>query len=201
MGVARVRPSRVISEVTLDNTLLPNTSGATLTWKATGLPTRGIIHRFSMRMVYTSAFTQHNEYDAVWVHTQGAEGVTSPTLDFAKTVEAQYCLDLNSILLTGSHELFGTGAAVYMPTLRLASPMTMTANGLTTINAAGNDTTAVNQGYNVGPATGFYYDVSGTVKGPSDSTGELFFTWLSDATNYRTNVSQIVCRLEIEPCF
>jgi len=192
MGVARVRPSRVISEVTLTNNDLPNTSGATLTWKATGLPARGIIHRFSMRMVYTSAFTQHNEYDAIWVHTNGAEGTSQGTLAFAKTVEAQYCLDLNSILLTGSHELFGTGAAVYMPTLRLASPMTMTANGATS---------TVNQGYNVGAETGFYYDVSGTVKGPNDNTGELFFTWLSDATNYRTNVSEIVCRLEIEPCF
>ena len=183
MGVARVRPSRVISEVTLDNTILPNTSGATLTWKASGIPARGIIHRFSMRMVYTSAFTKHNEYDAVWVHTSGTEGASNGSLDFAKTVEAQYCLDLNSILLTGSHELFGTGAAVYMPTLRLASPST------------------VNQSYNAGAETGFYYDVSGTVKGPNDNTGDLFFTWLSDATNYRTNVSEIVCRLEIEPCF
>jgi|TARA_R100000482_G_scaffold77190_1_gene30070 hypothetical protein len=158
-------------------------------------------------MVYTSPITQHDEYDAIWVHTSGTEGVNAGTIEFARTVEAQYCLDLNSILLTGAHEQFDSGAAsVYMPTLRLASPMTMTAIGtvaapFTSTNAAGNDTVAVNQGYNVGAETGFYYDVSGTVKGPNDNTGELYFTWVSDATNYRTAVDQITCRLEIEPCF
>ena len=204
MGVACVRPSRVISEVTLNNTLLPNGSGATITWKATGLPARGIIHRFSMRMVYASPITQHDEYDAIWVHTNGIEGANAGTIEFARTVEAQYCLDLNSILLSGSHEAFDAGAAsVYMPTLRLASPMTMAALGTPAapfLDGASN-APAVNQGYNVGAETGFYYDVSGTVKGPNDNTGELYFTWISDATNYRTQVDQITCRLEIEPCF
>jgi hypothetical protein len=156
-------------------------------------------------MVYTTPITQHDEYDAVWVHTSGLAGANAGTIEFARTVEAQYCLDLNSILLSGAHEAFDAGAAsVYMPTLRLASPMTMTAIGSVAapfLGGAPAVAPAVNQGYNVGAATGFYYDVSGTVKGPNDNTGELYFTWVSDATNYRTGVDQIVCRLEIEPCF
>ena len=183
MGVARTRPSRIVSQVILTNTDLPNAAGQKLTWSIPNLPIRGIVHRVSMRLVYNTGFTSVTEFDPIYVHTVGPTGPNATTVNGAKSIIAQYGLDLASTTAAGSQELFTTGAAIYMPTLNLVA-------------GSGSAVFASNKGSN-----SFFYDLSNQLKGPNVSEGELFFTWISDNTNYQTNVVQVGCRVEIEPCF
>ena len=183
MGVTRTRPSLIVAETTFTNTDLPNAAGQSLSWSFQNMPVRGIIKRVSLRMIYNAAFTSVTEYDPIYVHSVGPTGKNAGTADGAASVMAHYSLDLASTIVTGAQEAFAAGNYVYMPSLALASP-------------SGLPTTSTMPGLSE-----FYYDISGSVKGPNHSVGELFFTWISDNTNYQTNVVSVTCRVEIEPCF
>jgi hypothetical protein len=171
MGISRIRPSRVIKEVTFTVADLPGAAGKTCTVELSGLPTRGIVRRAHLLM-RDNAVLNASTADAVVLHTVG--GATTSLADDGLTTSASSS-SLHIHFFKQSENLAGgvkTGASATF--YHITEQFT--------------------------PSEGIAYDVTGGVLGPEDSNGKLFVTLATGGFDYRS-LAALKVRLEIEPSF
>ncbi len=222
MGVARVRQSRVLKEVTLNNTHVPTAGDNTLTVKIPNVPTRGIIRRIMMTLIdETRTTTVINSLDGFLITRLGdvtSNGVNTISSAIAQTAICQGPLDFQTSGTAGSLCGLADGTSLFIDCFHLvprycggqssASPY-QPLTGQTAAVATANDNSLVAGTVvaevvrpSLAPFDGIYYDVSGTVKGPSDSDGEIFFHLLCTGSDMKIKCSTAaIVTLEIEPCF
>ena len=181
MGIARVRPSRNIYEFSFDVTLLPNAVSKSCTIELTALPNRGILHRISLIArdgAAISGSTAHSlllsSIGTVTDDAGGDSAVTTAELDKAVYLTSFRKADAPS----GALDLDSTAlGALFAAHIELLGPQ-----GITEVR----------------PPT-VAYDVSGAVLGPDASDGVMYAIITGGAA--LNDLTKLVLRLEIEPCF
>lgn len=222
MGVARVRQSRVLKEVTLNNSYVPAAGDNTLTVKIPGVPTRGIIRRIMMTLIdETRTTTVANSLDGFLITRLGdlaTNGVNTISSAIAQTAICQGPLDFQASGTAGSLCGLADGTSLFIDCFHLVpryaggqssvspyQPLT----GQTAAVATANDNslvagTVVSEVVrpSLAPFDGIYYDVSGDITGPADDSGDIYFHILCTGSNIRLKCSTAaIVTLEIEPCF
>ena len=183
MGIARVRPSRNIYEFSFDVTKLPDAVSKACTIELTALPNRGILHRISLI----------------------ARDV--PAID-GTDVHAFLLSSIGTVTSTAGGDAAVTTAeldkAVYLTSFREADApvggldLDSTAGVLNQLHAAHIELLGP-QGITEVRPPAVAYDVSGAVLGPDASDGVMYAIIAGGAA--LTDLTKLVLRLEIEPCF
>jgi len=222
MGVSRIRPSRVLKEITLNNTHVPIAANNTLTVKVDSVPTRGIIRRIMLTLIDESQTTTvANSLDGFLITRTGdtaSNGVNRITSAIAQTAICQGPLDFQTSGTAGSLCGLAGGTSLYIDCFHLVprysggqtsvspyQPLTGRTAATDTVNnnslAAGTVVPEIVRP-SLAPFDGIYYDVSGDIKGPSDNSGDIYFHLLGTGSNMQIKCSTAaIVTLEIEPCF
>jgi hypothetical protein len=228
MGIGRVRPTRVLKKVTLysgtGSNYLPAAADNSLTVEISDVPTRGIIHRISCTFVDDAKVTTiANSLDGFLITEEGAtasNGVNQLTTVIARTAICQGPFDFQTSGTSGgvcdidpdASDVVSVDCFELVPrypggqvSVSPYQPLTGATAQVQTPNDESLDAGTVVAEVvrpNLGPMKGIYYDVSGTVKGPIDSSGKLYFHVLGTGTNFTTKTTHgAYLQLEIEPCF
>ena len=186
MGVARVRPSRNIYTVTIDEANLPSAASGktTSTWKFEGIPNRGIVHAASLKLRDLTALNNtgvnaifFNSLGTVSASGGGDNGISTATADDAIFVSTFKISDAPS----GALNVHAVTTGPTTPDLYSAQIQLLDSNRENVPDELA-------------------YDLSGGVLGPDSNDATLYVTLWTGGFNW-TGLEKITMTLEIEPCF